>query len=306
MNVVKQSARVSLLAWLVVITLFAADWKNHTAHAQETLEQAFADPPEAAKIRAYWWWLNGNVTKASITRDLEEMKAKGFGGALICDADGSSQDGNREVPHGPTFFSPEWRELFKHTLREADRLGLEMSLNIQSGWNLGGPMVKPEDAPKKLVWTEASVEGGTNLVLKLAQPEGREGFYRDLFVLAYPINPLLPKNRRPLQNYRQKALLAPLPGASAPDSKPLFLEFPATPNEQDTHARDVVNLTAKMSTDGALRWAAPPGQWQIIRFGFTLNDHCRVSTCSEGWQGYASTRLTRALSTAIGTRWSNP
>src|SRR5262249_25675711 len=88
-----------------------------------TLEQDWTQPPTSARLRAYWWWLNGNVTKEAITRDLEEMKAKGFGGALICDADGSNQDGNERVSHGPTFFSPEWRELFKHTLREANRLG---------------------------------------------------------------------------------------------------------------------------------------------------------------------------------------
>ena len=133
--------------------------------AATQLENDWNNPPRDARLRAYWWWLNGNVTKEAITRDLEEMKAKGFGGALICDADGSSQDGNDRAPHGPTFFSPEWRELYQHTLREADRLGLEMSLNIQSGWNLGGPMVKPEDAPKKLVWTETRVEraGQTSL-----------------------------------------------------------------------------------------------------------------------------------------------
>ena len=55
------------------------------------------------------------------------------------------------VPHGPTFSTPEWRELYRHALREANRLDLELSLNIQSGWNLGGPMVTAEDAPKKLV-----------------------------------------------------------------------------------------------------------------------------------------------------------
>ena len=80
-----------------------------------TLEEDFSSPPRDARLRAYWWWINGNVTRAAITRDLEEMKAKGFGGALICDADGSSQDGNSRAPHGPTFFSAEWRELYKHT-----------------------------------------------------------------------------------------------------------------------------------------------------------------------------------------------
>ena len=31
----------------------------------------------------------------------------------------------------------------------------------------------------------------------------------------------------------------------------------------------------------------PDGDWEILRFGCTLNDHCRVSTCSDGWEGYA-------------------
>ena len=251
-----------------------------------SLESGFADPPPSARVRAYWWWLNGNVTREAITRDLEAMKAMGFGGALICDADGSSQDGNARAPHGPTFFSPAWRELYRHALREADRLGLEMSLNIQSGWNLGGPMVTPEDAPKKLIWTETRVAGPTNLVLKLQQPRGRDNFYRDLFVLAFPARPV-PKDRPPLQNQRQKALLAPLTPFSAPDSTPLFQEVPATPGEHDTTAAGVMDLTAKFSADGTLHWEVPPGEWQVIRFGFTLNDHCRVSTCSQGWEGYA-------------------
>src|SRR6187431_3144670 len=131
--------------WLAYIGLLALHLVQSFAKA-DSLEAVFANPPQDARLRAYWWWINGNVTKESITRDLEQMKAKGFGGALICDADGSSQDGNDRAPHGPTFFSPEWRELYKHTLREADRLGLEMSLNIQSGWNLGGPMVTADDA----------------------------------------------------------------------------------------------------------------------------------------------------------------
>ena len=57
--------------------------------AEGDLSRGFADPPPSARTRAFWWWLNGNVTKAAITRDLEEMKAKGFGGVLLFDADGS-------------------------------------------------------------------------------------------------------------------------------------------------------------------------------------------------------------------------
>ena len=57
-----------------------------------SLDSGWQNPPNEAQLRAYWWWLNGNVTKASITHDLEQMKAKGFGGAVIFDANGAAQD----------------------------------------------------------------------------------------------------------------------------------------------------------------------------------------------------------------------
>lgn len=73
------------------------------------------------------------MAPAAITRTLEAMKEKGFGGALIMDAGGAEQDGNRQVPMGPLFGSKPWRELYRHTLREAKRLDFELALNIQSG-----------------------------------------------------------------------------------------------------------------------------------------------------------------------------
>jgi alpha-L-rhamnosidase len=71
-----------------------------------SLESGWQAPPNKARLRAYWWWLNGNVTSNAITHDLEEMRAKGFGGAVLLDADGSSQDDNDEALHGPDFFRP--------------------------------------------------------------------------------------------------------------------------------------------------------------------------------------------------------
>ncbi len=396
-----------------------------------SLESGWNNPPNTARLRAYWWWLNGNVTQASITHDLEEMKAKGFGGAVIFDANGAAQDGNTPVPHGPTFFTPEWRELYKHTLREANRLGLEISLNIQSGWNLGGPVVTPEDAAKKYVWSELKTSGGTHLTVKLPPPPAREGYYRDTAVVAYrrkdasgnsstltassslpehladlagdgddatfwvsggtkagegpsrqhsewlqvslekpavlsalkilgrpgygprncelqvsadgnhfdavkafavkngaeavvkfppstaravrvvfldafdPKNPAAPRNVQvaelqlpevlanlpashpPLKNWKQKALQESLKPFSAPDSSPLFAEIHATPGEQDAEAADVVDLSGRLSPDGTLNWEAPAGDWQILRFGYTIGDHAYVSTCSDGWNGFA-------------------
>jgi len=250
-----------------------------------SLESGWDNPPNEARLRAYWWWLNGNVTKASITRDLEQMKAKGFGGAVIIDAGGATQDGNDPVPHGPTFFTPEWRELYKHTLREADRLGLEMSLNILSGWNLGGPVVTKEDAAKKYIWSEIKISGGTHLDVKLPAPKANEDFYRDIAVVAHRI-----KNSAaypPLKNWTKKALQESLKPFSSPVSTQLFEEIPAMPGKQNADATDVLDLTKNISADGTLRWQPPAGDWQIFRFGYTIADHAYVSTSSDGWGGFA-------------------
>jgi hypothetical protein len=153
----------------------------------ESLEAGFARPDSRFGIRCFWWWLNGNVTKQAITRDLEEMKAKGFSGALIFDAGGAEQRGNQQVPEGPMYMSDAWRELFKHAVREADRLGLELSLSIQSGWNLGGPMITPDYAAKMLTWSEQMISGPQKVNLKIAEPKKRSNYYRDIAILAYPV-----------------------------------------------------------------------------------------------------------------------
>ena len=47
------------------------------------LEAVFRKPPEG-RIRTYaWHWINGHITKAGITADLEDMAKAGFAGAII-------------------------------------------------------------------------------------------------------------------------------------------------------------------------------------------------------------------------------
>ncbi len=283
------------------LLLTLLQWFHSTAVASPglSLEEGFANPPNTARLRAYWWWLNGNVTKQAITRDLEGMKATGWGGALICDADGASQDGNDRVPHGPTFFTPAWRELYKHALREANRLGLEMSLNIQSGWNLGGPMVTADDAAKKLVWSEVVVSGPTNLSAQLPAPKLRDDYQRSIAVLAYRLREDLPANRPPVRNWQEKAIHKAL-SFSAPDTTLLHQDVPGQPNEQDARTGDVIDLSGKLASDGTLRWLVPAGRWQVLHFAYTIGDHSSVSTSSDGWKGYALDVLDRA---ALGRYW---
>jgi len=147
------------------------------------LEAGFHDPPDSAKPWCYWWWLDSNMSKEGITADLEAMKEQGIAGALVFDAG----VGGPNAPDGPPFMSPEWREHLLFTLQEAERLGIEISLNLCSGWNAGGPWVKPEQAAKTFVLSEAIVEGGRSVALQLPMPAPiKHNFYRDAAVLAFP------------------------------------------------------------------------------------------------------------------------
>ena len=114
------------------------------ACAETEMERTFQSPPAAARPWAYWWWLNSNVTRQGITRDLEEMHRQGIQGVMIFNAGGG------DTPQGPKFLSPEWNALFKFALSEASRLGMEASVNLCDGWCAGGPWIPAEAANKKL------------------------------------------------------------------------------------------------------------------------------------------------------------
>src|SRR5216683_2220813 len=82
------------------------------ASAADQLEASFLNPPPSARPWAYWMWLDGNVTRAGLTADLEAMQRAGMGGAILFDV-------TQDIPRGPVRFnSPGWRELFKHTVSE--------------------------------------------------------------------------------------------------------------------------------------------------------------------------------------------
>ena len=52
----------------------------------QNLEQQFQDPPNSARPRVWWHWMNGNITKDGIAKDLAWMKAVGIGGMQNFDA----------------------------------------------------------------------------------------------------------------------------------------------------------------------------------------------------------------------------
>jgi hypothetical protein len=178
-----------------VLAAAGAVWAQSAGIA---LEQGFRTPPDAAKPRTWWHWTNGNVTEDGITKDLEWMKRVGIGGFQLVDvASGSGQVVEPKINFG----TEEWYHAVRHSAEDAKRLGLEMSIFSSPGWSeAGGPWVKPEQAMKKLVWSETAVTGPSTFNARLDPPPANEGpvrdsgagaradaprFYRDSAVIAY-------------------------------------------------------------------------------------------------------------------------
>lgn len=155
-------------------------FSNQPAPAQ-SLADSFRNPPDSARPQTWWHWMNGNVTREGITLDLEAMRNIGLGGVQNFDA-------GTGIPKGPVqYLSPEWLALKEHTIREAERLGLEFTMHNCPGWSSsGGPWITPDRGMQEITWSESYVAGGQPISLKLPQPATRLNHYRDVAVLAFP------------------------------------------------------------------------------------------------------------------------
>jgi hypothetical protein len=194
----------------------------------------FYNPPTTNRPGAYWCWLNGDVTKASITHDLEEMKEKGMGSAEIWDVAAIYNPGG-SYGNGPRFMGDESVGFILHALAEGKRLGMRMGMVTSSGWNAGGSWVTPDWAAKALFVSERSVTGPF--------------LYSDSLPM-----PQLPKQCPKDQN-----------------GNPLFkkeiavLAIRDNPDKKISNLKDVQVLTAKFNGK-KLVWQVPEGKWSILRF----------------------------------------
>jgi hypothetical protein len=272
---VRHDARTfSTLAALTIALSFASTAAVAQHTASDRLQANFDNPPQDAKLRCYWWWLNGYTTTATITRDLTEMKARGYAGVILVDAYSGDSKG---APVGPHYGSPAWMKLYLHALQTTANLGMEVSLSITDGGNvgiLGSGGVKPAEALKTLTFTRTDVHGGADLTLPLASPPITNGFYQPIAVLAYPLrhgDALAGERgsgRQAIKNLAIKAAFhegnfsMPRPETSVGDA-------PSVAGEEDTELRDVVDLSADTSADGTLHWRFPFGDWEVLRIGYT-------------------------------------
>lgn len=165
------------------IVLVSTGCKRQSTSQESTLKgeellQNFQNPPNESKPRVWWHWMNGNVTKKGIRKDLEWMHRTGIGGFQNFDANLFTPV---VVEKKLVFMDPDWKDAFKFTTDLADSLNLEMAIAGSPGWSVtGGPWVAPQDGMKKYVWSELVVEGGKTFEGKLPTPPRDTGAFQNV------------------------------------------------------------------------------------------------------------------------------
>jgi hypothetical protein len=153
------------------------------ADAPDSLFAGFVDPSAESKPLVFWQWVNGNVTKDGIRLDLEWMQRVGLGGALWFDIGFRTPPVPQFVEKRVGFGTPEWKDAIRFASSEARRLGLLLGAQSGGGWSVsGGPQVSPEQAMKKLVWSETLLTPRSPKSSKLPAPPILAGPYQDITV----------------------------------------------------------------------------------------------------------------------------
>ncbi len=167
--------------YLRVVAVFSLLLFCRSSYAQnggDTLLKGFLTPPNSAKPLVWWHWMNGNIEKDGIAKDLAWMKRIGVGGFQTFDIGIPTP---QIVEKRLTYMTPEWKDAFRFTAKLADSLGLKMAIASGPGWSEGGGLwVPPADGMKKLVWSETHIEGGKPFTGRLSSPPSASGVFQNL------------------------------------------------------------------------------------------------------------------------------
>ena len=142
---------IFLASLILIISLTKLSCQTTSA---DKLKDEFRNPPDAARPGVYWYFMDGNMSKEAMTKDLESMKKVGIGNLIFLEV-------NVGIPRGPVdFLSDQWQDLFTHAVRESERLGIAITLGVGPGWSgSGGPWVEGRESMQHLVSASIQVSG---------------------------------------------------------------------------------------------------------------------------------------------------
>lgn len=207
-------------------------------------------PPVTNQTKPWtrWWWLGSQVKKNDLTTVMQQYQQIGLGGLEITPIYGVQHEEDQYIP----FLSPQWMDVFAHTLKEGKRLNLGIDLANATGWPFGGPWIGDADACKNMQVKIYTLNGGETLsdTIKWIQ----EPLVRTENGKAVKVEDLL----QPISANKNIQQLA-IDQVRFPRALPLQTLIAYS------DAGEKIDLTNKVDAAGKLNWTAPSagGKWNL-------------------------------------------
>lgn len=151
--------------------------------AADKREAEFVTPPSSVQTGTYWYWIEGNISKEGVEKDLEAMKAAGINRAFVANIGGAGT-GDPNSQYKVEFMSDEWWNITRAALKKATELGIDIGMFNSPGWSQsGGPWIKAGQTMRYLNSSRTVVKGPGRVTVKLPQPADE---FQDVKVVAFP------------------------------------------------------------------------------------------------------------------------
>ena len=151
--------------------------------AADKREAGFVTPPSSVQTGTYWYWIEGNISKEGVEKDLEAMKAAGINRAFVANIGGAGT-GDPNSQYKVEFMSDEWWNITRAALKKATELGIDIGMFNSPGWSQsGGPWIKAGQTMRNLNSSRTVVKGPGRVTVKLPQPADE---FQDVKVVAFP------------------------------------------------------------------------------------------------------------------------
>lgn len=251
---------------------------------RDTPKPGWPEITREAKPWTRWWWHGSAVTREGITAEMEACRKAGIGGLEITPIYGVTGAEESFV----NYLSPEWMELFIHTLKEAERLDMGIDMATGTGWPFGGPWVGDQDACRNLQHKIYELKGGTRLGEKIEFVQ--QPYLRAVGNQVYEVHDSFSTEKTIARGSRKEPL-------ARLDPKAIDIKTLKQPIGENTNLQllaldqviferplplqvlmafgdngQAINLTAFVAANGTLDWTAPPGSWKLYAL-------------FEGWHG---------------------
>ena len=221
-------------AILSAVALSCVSGAASPAGGLDALYAGFLSPPDECRPDIWLFCLGENTPDEVVTYDFEKLAGVGIGG--VCVYGYGSTTRQAAYGHMALRGRPKLVAKLRWALREARRLNLELSICIGPA-GCGNELTTPDNAQKKLVFSNGEVDGGGCVTIALPRskvpdsPAGDDGLpkhWHDIGVYAIRVNA----------------------GVAAPETLlDVSRHFDATAD--------------------ALVWDAPPGRWKVVRVAWT-------------------------------------